>query len=168
MCFFLYVGRILLQNIKKFHVHSEKLQQNIEKRDAGIEILRLWSKYWVSLPNIESWEVWGSAFVLEWTPEEASLLSPGSTFSAAASVYISRNMEDSHHTFCMRLVYVSFTLLICSCMFIIIETLHDQSFSLTSEDSLRDSKPPVTEYPRTKGQELWRLSVWNLCLCHSQ
>ena len=32
----------------------------------------------------------------------------------------------------------------------IIETLHDQSFSLTSEDSLRDS---VTGYPRTKGQE---------------
>ena len=35
----------------------------------------------------------------------------------------------------------------------IIETLHDQSFSLTSEDSLRDSKPSVTGYPRTKGQE---------------
>ena len=40
-----YVGRILLENIKKFDVHSEKLQQNIEKRDAGIEILRLCSKY---------------------------------------------------------------------------------------------------------------------------
>ena len=26
-------------NIKKFDVHSEKLQQNIEKKDAGIEIL---------------------------------------------------------------------------------------------------------------------------------
>ena len=40
-----YVGRNLLENIKKFDVHSEKLQQNIEKRDAGIEILRLCSKY---------------------------------------------------------------------------------------------------------------------------
>ena len=39
------VGRMLLENIKKFDVHSEKLQQNIEKRDAGIEILRLCSKY---------------------------------------------------------------------------------------------------------------------------
>ena len=38
--------------------------------------------------------------------------------------------------------------------FIIIETLHDQSFSLmASEDSLRDSIPPVTGCPRTKGQE---------------
>ena len=49
MCFFFnkmwYVSRILLENIKKFDVHSEKLQQNIEKRDAGIEILRLCSKY---------------------------------------------------------------------------------------------------------------------------
>ena len=35
----------------------------------------------------------------------------------------------------------------------IIETLHDQSFSLTSEDSLKDSKPSVTGYLRTKGQE---------------
>ena len=43
----------------------------------------------------------------------------------------------------MRLVLVSFTLLIYSCMSIIIETLHDQYFSLTSEDSLRDSKPRV-------------------------
>ena len=41
--------------------------------------------------------------------------------------------------------------LIYSYMSIIIETLHDQSFSLTSEDSLRDSKLPVNGYPRTKG-----------------
>ena len=52
---------------------------------------------------------------------------------------------QNHQTFCMRLVLVSFTLLIYSCMSIIIETLHDQSFSLTSEDSLRDSKPRVPE-----------------------
>ena len=32
-----YVGRILLENIKKFDVHSEKLQQNIEK---GMLVLR--------------------------------------------------------------------------------------------------------------------------------
>ena len=45
MCFFLIKCGILLENIKKVDVHSEKLQQNIEKRDAGIEILRLCSKY---------------------------------------------------------------------------------------------------------------------------
>ena len=60
----------------------------------------------------------------------------------------------------MRLVLVSFTL-IYRCMSIIIETLHDQSFSLTSEESLRDSKPPDTGCPRTKGQE----SVYETCAC---
>ena len=43
----------------------------------------------------------------------------------------------------MRLVLVSFTL-IYSCIIIIplYETLHDQPFSVTSEEILRDSEPP--------------------------
>ena len=62
--------------------------------------------------------------VLEWTPEEASLLQDR-PFSAAASVYISREAWETqnHQTFssislgpgdrrlCMRLVLVSFTLI---------------------------------------------------------
>ena len=66
------------------------------------------------------------------------------------------NMGDSEPPDILyETLLVSFTLVTYSCMFIIIiiETLHDQSFSLTSEDSLRDSKPSVTGYPRTKGQE---------------
>ena len=72
--------------------------------------------------------------VLEWTPEEASLLQDQPSLLQRPSIS-QGNIGDSHQTFCMRLVLVSFTLLICSCMFIIIETLHDQSFSLTSEDT---------------------------------
>ena len=46
----------------------------------------------------------------------------------------------------MRLVLVSFTL-IYSCIIIpLYETLHDQPFSVTSEESLRDSEPPDTSY----------------------
>ena len=81
--------------------------------------------------------------VLEWRQDRPSLLQCQSTSQG--------NMGDSEpQTFCMRLVLVSFLLLH---VHNIIETLHDQSFSLTSEDSLRDSKPSVTGYPRTKGQE---------------
>ena len=43
-----------------------------------------------------------------------------------------------------------------SCMSIISETLHDHHIS---EESLRDSKLPVTGYLRTKGQE----SVYETC-----
>ena len=59
--------------------------------------------------------------VLEWTPEEGSLLQDR-PFSAAASVYISREAWETqnHQTFCMRLVLLSFTLMY-SCMCIIIE-----------------------------------------------
>ena len=47
-----------------------------------------------------------------------------------------------------------------SCMSIISETLHD-NLSLTSEESLTDSKLPDTGYLRTKGQE----SVYETCAC---
>ena len=46
--------------------------------------------------------------------------------------------------------------------------VHYQPFSVTSEESLRDSEPPLNGYPSTKGQETLRgLSVSNLFLCHS-
>ena len=89
--------------------------------------------------------------VLEWTPEEASLLLLWQ--SAAASVYISREHGRLRTTFCMRLVLVSF-----SCMFIIIETLHDHL------KSLRDAKPPVlgTRGPRDRSHDV---SVYETCAC---
>ena len=65
-------------------------------------------------------------------PEGASLtteysMTPGSTFSV--SLHLKGTWEtQNHQTFCMRLVLVS---LIYSYMSIIIETLHDQYFSLT-------------------------------------
>ena len=98
--------------------------------------------------------------VLEWTPEEASLLivvlqdRPSQLQRQSTS---QGNMRDSEPPdICMRLVLVSFTLLI---MFIIIETLHDQSFSLSSEDSLRYTKPPVTG-PRDRNHDV---SVYETC-----
>ena len=81
--------------------------------------------------------------------EEASLLydSRIDLLCCSVSIHLKGTWEtQNHQTFCMRLVLVSFTLhvLIYSCMSrIIIETLHDQYFSLTSGDSLRDSKPQV-------------------------
>ena len=81
-------------------------------------------------------------------PEGASLLydSRIDLLCCSVSLHLKGTWEtQNHQTFCMRLVLVSFTLLIYSCMSIIIETLHDQYFSLTSEDSLRDSKPRVPE-----------------------
>ena len=104
--------------------------------------------------------------VLEWTSEEAiaysridlSLLQHQSTSQEKHGHGRLRN----HQTFssisllgtlgpgagdrrlCMRLVLVSFAL-IYSCIIIpLYETLHDQPFSVTSEESLRDSEPPDT------------------------
>ena len=60
----------------------------------------------------------GSAFVLEWTPEEASLLQDRPSLLQRQSTS-QGNMGNSHQTFCMRLVlvsYVSSTLVIFSCM----------------------------------------------------
>ena len=81
-------------------------------------------------------------------PEGASLLydSRVDLLCCSVSLHLKGTWEtQNHQTFCMRIVLVSFTLLIYNCMSIIIETLHDQYFSLTSEDSLRDSKPRVPE-----------------------
>ena len=49
----------------------------------------------------------GSAFVLEWTPEEASLLQDRPSLLQHQSTS-QGNMGNSHQTFCMRLVLVSY------------------------------------------------------------
>ena len=78
--------------------------------------------------------------VLEWTPEEASLLRIDFSLLQRQSTLGTLGPRDRR--LCMRLVLVSFTL-ICSCIIIpLYETLHDQPFSVTSEESPRDSEPP--------------------------
>ena len=84
---------------------------------------------------------------------------PGSIFSAAVSVQ--GNMGDSEPPgilceSCACIIHTN----VQSCMSIISETLHD-NLSLTSEESLTDSKLPDTGYLRTKGQE----SVYETCAC---
>ena len=60
-------------------------------------------------------------------------------------------------TFCVSLVLVSFTLIYrAACPFLV-----KHSTIITSEESLRDSKLPVTGCLRTKGQE----SVYETCAC---
>ena len=82
--------------------------------------------------------------VLEWTPEEASLLPAGLLQRQSTS-------QEKHER--IRTINISllgalrpgdrrdFTL-IYSCIIIpLYETLHDRPFSVTSEESLRDSEP---------------------------
>ena len=90
--------------------------------------------------------------VLEWT---LGLPTPGSIFSAAVSVYISRE-HGRLSILCESCACIIHTNL-QSCMSIISGTLHD----LASEESLTDSKLPDTGYLRTKGQE----SVYEICAC---
>ena len=96
--------------------------------------------------------------VFEWTPEVDSLLQD-QPFSAAASVYISREATDGRLRYFPALLYWVYlrnsgqeTLYeTCACVIhtnlqrcIIIplyETFHDLPFSVTSEGSLRDSVP---------------------------
>ena len=87
-----------------------------------------------------------------------SLPTPGSIFSAAASVYIPRE-HGPPGILCESCACIIHTNL-QSCMSIISETLHDQSFSHISREPHR-FKPPVTGYLRTKGQE----SVYETCAC---
>ena len=90
--------------------------------------------------------------MLEWTPEEASLLQDP-PFSAAASVYISREAWETHNhqTFsstgylrtrgqetCACVIHTNLRIIIIP----LYETLHDRPLSVTSEDILRDSEPP--------------------------
>ena len=97
--------------------------------------------------------------VLEWTLGLKGLaysMTPGSTFFAAASVYISREHEppDILYETCACIIHtINLQLHVHN-----IETLHDQYFSLTSEDILRDSKPRVPE-----DQASHDVSVYETC-----
>ena len=62
--------------------------------------------------------------VLEWTPEEASLLQDRPSPAAAAL------KGTGHQTFCMRLVLVSFTLLPIAAACSVHYTLHDLSYGI--------------------------------------
>ena len=85
--------------------------------------------------------------VLEWTPEEASLLQDR-PFSAAASVYISREAWEAQtfssiselRTRGQETLYETCACVIHnSCIIIpLYETLHNRPSSVTSEESLKD------------------------------
>ena len=93
-------------------------------------------------------------------PEEASLLHYRPSKQQRQSTS-QGNMGDSEPPdICMRLVLVSFILIYRAACPLLLK--HSTiNLSLTSEVSLRDSKQPVTGYPRTKGQE----SVYETCAC---
>ena len=93
-------------------------------------------------------------------PEEASLLQdrPDLSLCCSVSLHLKGTWEtQNHQTFCVSLVLVSFTLIYrAACPFLV-----KHSMIITSEESLRDSKLPVTGCLRTKGQE----SVYETCAC---
>ena len=100
--------------------------------------------------------------VLEWTPEEASLLQDRHSLAVCCSVrlHLKGTWEtQNHQKFCMRLVLVSFTINL---------QLHVHYNWNTPQSSEEPQRLQTTSsgYPRTKGPEAWCLSVWNLCLCH--
>ena len=67
---------------------------------------------------------------------------------------------QNHQAFCVSLVLVSFTLTYRAACPLLVK--HSTiNLSLTSEESLTDSKLPDTGYLRTKGQE----SVYETCAC---
>ena len=88
--------------------------------------------------------------VLEWT---LGLPTPGSIFSAAASM-ISLHLKgtwetQNHQAFCVSLVLVSFTLIYRAAACPLLVKHPTINLSLTSEESLTDSKLPDTEDQRT-------------------
>ena len=95
-------------------------------------------------------------------PEEASLLQdrPSLAVCCNVSLHLKGTWEtQNHQKFCMRLVLVSFTINL---------QLHVHYNWNTPRSSEEPQRLQTTSsgYPRTKGQESWCLSVWNLCLCH--
>ena len=67
---------------------------------------------------------------------------------------------QNYQAFCVSLVLVSFTLIYRAACPLLVK--HSTiNLSLTSEESLTDSKLPDTGYLRTKGQE----SVYETCAC---
>ena len=98
--------------------------------------------------------------VLEWTIGLKRLAYSRIDLSLCCSVslHFKETWEtQNHQTFCVSLVLVSFTLIYrAACPFLV-----KHSAIITSEESLRDSKLPVTGCLRTKGQE----SVYETCAC---
>ena len=106
--------------------------------------------------------------VLEWTLGLKRLAYSRIDLSLCCSVnlHLKGTWEtQNHQTFCVSLVLVSFTLIYrvsftliyrAACPFLV-----KHSTIITSEESLRDSKLPVTGCLRTKGQE----SVYETCAC---
>ena len=72
---------------------------------------------------------------------------------------------QNHQTFCMRLV--SFTLLIYSCMFIIIETLHDQSLHLKIASETPNHQLLGTRGPRVMTSQCMKLVLVSFTLIYS-
>ena len=100
--------------------------------------------------------------VLEWTLDLKRLAySRIDLLCCSVSLHLKGTWENQNHqTFCVRLVLVSLTLIYRpACPLLVKQSTIN--LSLTSEESLRDSKPPVTGYLRTKGQE----SVYETCAC---
>ena len=109
----------------------------------------------------------GSAFVLEWTPEEASLLQDRPSLLSAASVYISR--EHGKHT--PDILYET-----CACILCIIHTISSAACSLQLKHSMINlsllhlkiaSDTPNhqllgTRGPRDRNHDI---SVYETCAC---
>ena len=90
-------------------------------------------------------------------PEEARI-DLNLSLCCSISLHLKGTWEtQNHQTFCVSLVLVSFTLIYRAACPLFVK----HSTIITSEESLRDSKLPVTGYLRTKGQE----SVYETCAC---
>ena len=105
----------------------------------------------------------GICMVLEWTLGLKRLAYSRidlslSVLCCSVSLHLKGTWEtQNHQIFCVSLVLVSFTLIYrAACPFLV-----KHSTIITSEESLRDSKLPVTGCLRTKGQE----SVYETCAC---
>ena len=98
--------------------------------------------------------------VLEWTIGLKRLAYSRIDLSLCCSVSLHFKEiweTQNHQTFCVSLVLVSFTLIYRAvCPFLV-----KHSTIITSEESLRDSKLPVTGCLRTEGQD----SVYETCAC---
>ena len=131
-------------------------QAQVSYTDSCPLVLRSGTQYLVA------WNLWGSLQMWEkdwsWSVSLIMDMQLCRLVWQRAGVY---EGIENHQTFCVSLVLVSFTLIYrAACPFLV-----KHSTIITSEESLRDSKLPVTDWvPEDQGTGV---SVWNLCLCHS-
>ena len=102
--------------------------------------------------------------VLEWTPEVASLLQDRPSLLQHRSTSQGSMGDSEPPDICMRLV--SFTLLIYSCMFIIIETLHDQSLHLKIASETPNHHLLGTRGPRVMTSQCMKLVLVSFTLIY--